>query len=420
MRVPVAETSIHRFKGEFPVVETYPHVDVALLEEDDPKPCYITLPVAEIGRVSANGLLYDEVLVTRIAEQLGQGTGGIRGHIPDDAVATAFPVNAIHWVGHVLKENTLWAKGYVPPGENRNDIRKKIACGGSIGTSIYGTAIKELTQSPPNARMQVWKARDFQLDQIDLAPAKRAALSNRFGVTLTAEMTNEETMPTDTVTLADVPQTVREQIIKQYETEGKAERVAELEQANANLQSQVTELATYKSIVAEIRANIGKDTDTVQIVTEYHTMATKLAELLGVPYTNITVRIEEMHEQLAEMATKAFTHEVDDQIAKLTNWNATSAGAKAKVAAFRNTMKRAVLAEIGAERVVARVAEVAQKLWDEEFQLLGQSIVRELGGPSAAILPKAPVSTDPFANIRTEDGVKEVMSAWTIAAPSPK
>ena len=184
--VRIAETRIHRFKGDFPVVPTYPHVDVPMLEEGDEKPCYVTLPIAEIGRIADSGLEYDEELVTTIAEQMQDGSGGIRGHLKDEELPTAFPLDAVHWVGHVMEGKTLWAKGYIPPGESRDDIRRKIARGGTIGPSLFGAAVREMSSRKPGR--PTWRAKNFKLDQVDLAPANRASLRNMHGAVLTREM----------------------------------------------------------------------------------------------------------------------------------------------------------------------------------------------------------------------------------------
>src|SRR5882724_11905602 len=121
-RVTIAEIQLQPLKGDFPDVPTYPHVDTDLLYEGDASPFHVTLPIAEIGRVSDSGLDYDNELVTTIAEQMSSGIGGIRGHIPDEALSTAYPVDDVHWIGHLQQGKTLWAKGYVPPGITREDI----------------------------------------------------------------------------------------------------------------------------------------------------------------------------------------------------------------------------------------------------------------------------------------------------------
>lgn len=389
-RVTIAETQLQPLKGEWPDVPTYPHVDSDLLYEGDASPFHVTLPIAEIGRVSGNGLEYDTELVTAIAEQMSSGAGGIRGHIPDEQLSTAYPVDDVHWIGHLMQGNTLWAKGYIPPGANREDIRMKKARGGNIATSIFGDAVRELSSGSKGKGKPTWKARNFQLEQIDLAPTKRAALKNRQGFVITREMEGE--MPGfENMTLADVPQTIREQIIAETEAAEKLQKVAEMETENAALKAEVAEMRQSASIVAEIRTFIpGNDADLPKRVQEYHTVMNKLAEMLGVKeFANITVRVEEMHEKIAELETTQFEGAVDSKVAELTNWNVTSEANKAKVAAFRKNLRRNVVIELGAERAPEKIAEISQKLWDEEYSVMGAALVAEMGGPAAIVGGKA-------------------------------
>lgn len=390
-RIPISEVQIHSLKGKFPTVETYAHVNTDLLYQGDDNTFHITLPISEIGRVSDNGLAHDDELQATIISFMEQGVGGLRGHIPDGQENTAFPLDVVHWVGHKQDGGVLWAKGYIPPGTTRDDIRRKIARGGSIGTSIYGSAIKETVTQ--NGKKKTWRARQFELESIDLAPAKRAALRMEHGVKITKEMSEEGDMPekNEVVSVADVPVAIREQIIRESAVAAKAERVAELEKVNGDLTTQVAELATYKSIVAEIRTTLGKDADTVQMVAQYHGMATKLAEMLNVPFTNIESRVQEMHEQVVELKKTTFNTAVDSKIAELTDWTPKTDDGKKKVAAFRANLRRAVLAEMSGEQDAEKIAETANKLWDAEFSTLAESVVAQLGGPAALVGSKPPV-----------------------------
>lgn len=389
VRQRVSESKIHTFKGKFPEVPTYPQVDTALLYEGDDKPFHITLAIATVGETSGNGLVYDEALVSAIESQL-PGLGGIRGHLRDEDLAYGFPLDAIDWVGAQRVGETLWAKGYIPPGETREDVRRRMARGAGIGTSVFGDAVRETLGAGK------WKAKDFKLDSLDLGKPGRVARRVGTGAfNITREFQEDgNNMPDNTITAADVPQSVREQILREAKVTADAarvseltSRVSELETQNKQLEQQVAEAANWKNIVAEIRGTIGKDTDTVQIVTEYHNMAVKLAELLGVPYTNINIRVEEMHEQLAESKRREFDSAVDSRIAEFTNWPVTKDDAKAKVNAFRKNVKLAVVTELKGSTDTAKIAETAQRVWDADFKLLAESLTKELGGPAALIAP---------------------------------
>jgi len=398
-RVTIAESRFHKLKGDFPDVPTYPHIDKDLLYQGDSDPFHIVLPIAEIGRISKNGLEYDAELVGTIAEQLQSGIGGIRGHIPDDSLGTAYPLDAVLWVGHSQQGDVLYAKGYIPPGEDREDIRRKKAVGGTVGTSIFGNAIRETSQSK---KRSTWRAKEFKLEQVDLAPSQRAALENQRGWLITKEMQQEgEDMPDvrEITSIDEVPVAIREQIIKESEVAKQATRVAEME-------TQVKELAQYKSIVAEIRTTLGENADIPTLVAEYYGAVSKLTTMLGVKdVASISVRVEEMQTVVAEFEKKAFEGAVDGKIAEFTNWNVTTDANKAKVANFRETFKDVLVSKIGSERAPDKIAEIAGKLWTDRFELLGKSVVAELGGPAAMVGGKEHVT--PANGAPTDEQLKE-------------
>ena len=224
----------------------------------------------------------------------------------------------------------------------------------------------------------------------------------------------------------DVPVTIREQIARQAvadaDRDNKLGRVAEMETELGELRP-LKEMARYKSIVAEIRSTVGDEADMVQVLTNYHAQMTKLAEMMGVPYSNIVVKVEEMHEQVAEMRRKEFDGVIDTRVAEMTPWNAANDTAKQKVTAFRSGFRRAIVAGIGtdtANRTPEKVAEIAQGLWDSEFGLLAPGIIREIAGPAALIPSKpntVPTTGDSAAKYRTPEGQKEVKDNWNIPSP---
>lgn len=217
----------------------------------------------------------------------------------------------------------------------------------------------------------------------------------------------------ENMTVADVPQNIRELIIRDYEAQGKAERVVELEQRLSVAEQQVAENAVFKTIVMEIRQTLGKDTDTVETVRSHYEAITKIVEILGVPYSNVTVRIEEMHEQIAEMKAAAFEGAVVAEVEKRTDWKITNPKAQDQVKAFRNSFKKAILAEMGDERAAERIAETATTLWDSEFGLIAQGLLTTLGGPSAAIGGKLPVgSTVQRVDLDTPEGRRAALSKF--------
>jgi hypothetical protein len=300
----------------------------------------------------------------------------------------------------------------------REFIRIKMAQNGRIRTSLYGSAIRE-TVSTPAGR---WRAKDFELEQLDLAPPKRAAHKVGDGkFTITREMAAEENDMPEITSIADVPQAIREQIIAQAEGSANAERVKELEQqlqtqATTNAQrvreleqqaqtheTTIAELKKSATVVAEIYTVLGEDADVVTVVREMHTTLTALANQLGVKFADVSVRVSEMHEQVAEMRQQAFDRVVDDQIAELTNWAVRDEIGKQRVVSFRKTLRRAALAELVDKRDEKTIAETVKKLWDEEFQTLGEAVVKELAGPGA-IVPQSRQQPTGSNGLNLEEG----------------
>jgi hypothetical protein len=404
-RFRVRDIFEQRFAGDYPTVATYTHVDTTLLYHDDPEPFHVTLRVAQIGVVSRNGLVYDEELVARIAEELARYVDGIGGHIPDDAVGTAYPVAEVFWIGHALVDGVLWAKGYIPPGQRRDDIRRKKALNGEIGTSIWGQAIREVVNEAGH-----WRALEFELEQLDLAPAKRQSLEKAGDFVITAEMAGqtddeEGAMPELTkkeviaeLTVGDIPKSLREQIVSEAKVQIDAARVSELEQTVteqeaklAEQETQIAELRQWGEMVGEIRTSVGVDNEAnlLEVVREMHDALTNMAERLGVDRTGIEVRVYELHERIGELAAEAFQRTITDTVAELINWQPTTDAGKAKLTALRTVMEKRLTAELGEERDADTVAEKAKAIYDDEFQVIAESTRDSLMGPGAMVGAKS-------------------------------
>lgn len=396
-------------------IEPYPGVEADFYEGDD-DPFHLVLDVFQVGAESANGMIYDETLVTELESQL-PGKGGILGHVPDSDLDTAFPIEEIDWIGHKRVGNTTWAKGYIPPGKTRNFIRRLKKRGGGLRTSIDAVGKKQ-----PLADGK-WTLRKVKLDRLDLAPSNRAALKMTSGKPhIVREMTERpfgmeggkpvSDIDFSTITLSDIPERIREQIaseaIKKADLEGKAARVTELE-------SQVQEMRQYASIVGEVRITLGADADIPARVKEMHDLISALTKTLNVKeFANISVRVEEMHEQIREFHKKAFEGAVESRVTELTNWKISKPAQQQQVDAFRLMLKNRILAAMGDNQDVARVTETINTLWENEFKPLAEAMVVALGGPPAAVGGKVPVQQEWREKATSEEGRKAVKEGYGI------
>src|SRR5687767_664605 len=119
-RIQFRELRAHKMEGKPPngaaswqefaeSIPIYPSVDKDLLYEGDVKPFHLVLDLATLGAVSANGLLYDEEMMSAMEAQL-PGLGGLRGHLAEGDYS-AYPIEMIDWVGHVRVNGTVYGKG---------------------------------------------------------------------------------------------------------------------------------------------------------------------------------------------------------------------------------------------------------------------------------------------------------------------
>lgn len=331
--------TVAEFRGDFPQINVDQRVDMGALTKGDDDPFFVTLPVARVGETSANGLVYDDELV-RAIEQQAVGKGGIMGHLADDERDTAFPIEDADWVGVLRQGNTLWGKAYIPPGEAREYIRRLKARGGKLATSIYGPYQERL----PGEAEGSHRIRGLRLEQLDLAPADRAALQLGGDFAITAQMTEtenndlEDDMPTKQEIIAelkanDLPETLREQIINDWQATNEQEgRVQELEQ-------QV------------------EDRDTL---------------------------ISELKDQLETHRVKEFEAALDNTVAELIDWNVKDEAAQAKVDAFSRTVRGRILSELGEERSADKVKETAETVW-EEMKPVAEMLRDALSGGAAVV-----------------------------------
>lgn len=179
---------ISELRGAYPNVPIAADVDYAALIAGDADPVFLTIPIGKANVTSGNRRFYDEAWLQELERQtLANKPIGLMGHLSESERATAFPTEAIHWVGAVREGDILWGKGYLPPGEVRDRIRRYKASGKSIATSIDAFAEGRLNESTGVYHM---RADTLKLAQIDIAPADRAGIPALAAIpALTSEMT---------------------------------------------------------------------------------------------------------------------------------------------------------------------------------------------------------------------------------------
>jgi len=331
----VREYHVSTFRGKVEDVPIADGVDMEEIRRSDPNAMFVTLPIAEIGAISNNGLLYDESLVNSIVAQINADRpGGILGHVPDEERSTSFPLPAGLWVGAMLAGETLWAKSYVPPGAAREYMGNLKKVGGQIATSIYGKGKFE------RVRDGVRRLTNFKLESLDFAPPGRAALGMGAIPHVTAEMDSEQEP-----IMAD-----------------KAQVIAELR--NAKVTPQRGWQPSGETVdVSEMQGLLAERDD----------------------------RITVLETTVGEFRRREFERAVDAVVVEMTDWpvretapDSNGKTAKDKLAALRAMFKRAVVDKMGDEQDSAKVAEMAAAAW-EEIKPIAEMMRDALAGPAAIV-----------------------------------
>ena len=193
---------VTELRGSYPNVPISADVDYQALIKGDPDPMFLTIPIGKAGVTSGNQRHYDEAFVQELERQtLANKPIGLMGHLSQADRGTAFPEEAAHWVGAIREGNTLWGKAYIVPGPVRERIARYKAHGKAIATSIDAFAEGVWDETIKAFRMA---AKGLRLNQIDLAPADRAGISDLARV----PMLTSEIATTETVEIVDTPQEI--------------------------------------------------------------------------------------------------------------------------------------------------------------------------------------------------------------------
>jgi len=181
---------ISEFTGAFPEVPIFRDIDLRELTGGEDKPVFVTLPIGKANAKSGNQRFYDEAFITELEKQVRDNKPiGLMGHLSEDQRAFAFPAEAVHWIGTMRVKEYLIGKGYVPSGDSRNRLQRYRATQKKIATSIDARGDGVWSEQLGAYKMI---ASTLVLNQIDIAPADRAGISDLSAVPLlTQEMATQ-------------------------------------------------------------------------------------------------------------------------------------------------------------------------------------------------------------------------------------
>jgi len=281
---------IAEFKGGMPDVPVFKDIDLLELTAGEQNPVFVTLPIGKANAKSGNQRYYDEAFLVELERQVQDNKPiGLMGHLSDEQRSHAFPAEAVHWVGTMRVKEYLLGKGYVPAGDSRNRLQRYRATQKKIATSIDAKGDGVWSESLGAYKMI---ASTLVLNQIDIAPADRAGISDLSAVPLlTKEMATssgiytvrpivkekkvteeEKRQAMLEMTAADasvLPDSVRAAIIQEYSkeikealglTDGnivdavKSIQAKDAEREQAAVSSRITEMATTGDKAIKIEA----------------------------------------------------------------------------------------------------------------------------------------------------------------------
>lgn len=370
---PIQEIMVSELRGKFPDIPVSP----AFLEEvrkRDPEPFFITLPIIEINRRSENDLRYVPSLCQSIVEQINHDfPTGIRGHIPEAQRATSYPEPNVFWLGSKIDGPYVYAKAYIPPGATREEYRLKKAQNAPVATSIYGR-MKNLKRLEDGSIVG-----EISLEQIDLAPSKRAALGPIREWVVTSEMSGDETQHIPVTETPPEPEQTQENTMDEASLKAALNALTPEQLASVLDGEKATAFASHvaqknsQQIVAAEMATVEP-----QVLAEMTAQAGIISEM--------KTRLGATELLLQKYEAEKFERTISEQITKATPWvvSADDTKGNALVADLRDTLRAFTISEMGATQTADAITPALNKVLDTRKSLV-DGVISALMGPNAAI-----------------------------------
>lgn len=332
----------------FPDVPFAEGVSLEEIKKHDATPTFITLQIAEIGKKSRAGILYDEPLVNVIEQHIIQKRpGGIFGHPNPNNADFEFPDPQAFWVGAKREGNILWGKAWIRDPQSARRVRDTGKVGGTLGTSIWGRAIKE-------ARDGAIRLKDFMLERIDFAPLERASLPLSGQFALTAEMdtsTGEHTV---------TPEELKAELAKLT-----PDVVVGL--LTADTYTRIGEMVAKKN---EVLGAAGEQELISEMTAQLNTANALISEM--------TKERDTLKETLKQRDASLFDHDVDATVRWATDWNTTTEPGKKNLKALRAYLKKALVAEMNPGEPMKDAMERVMN--DDQYKPVIEMTKKEIGG----------------------------------------
>jgi len=237
---------ISEFTGAFPEVPIFRDIDLRELTGGEDKPIFVTLPIGKANAKSGNQRFYDEAFITELEKQVRDNKPiGLMGHLSESDRAFAFPAEAVHWIGTMRVKEYLIGKGYVPSGDSRNRLQRYRATQKKIATSIDARGDGVWSEQLGAYKMI---ASTLVLNQIDIAPADRAGISDLSAVPL---LTQEMATQSGIIVVRPIKES------KKVTEEEKKQAMLEMTAADASVLPESVRAAIIQEYSKEIKEALG-------------------------------------------------------------------------------------------------------------------------------------------------------------------
>lgn len=226
---------VTELRGSYPDLKLPVDIDMDGLAIDlGFRPKLVTLPVGRVDGVSNNGRIYTEQAVRDLVDVVNrERLEGAWGHMRDEDRPYVYVPPAIRWVYAELIDGTAWGLGIPLDDETDKYFRAAARMNAKVGTSVYGLG---------NARGN--KVTEFKgAEKIDIADPTRVGIPETAAIPKISEQDGSQM---DKITINDVPEAVRQQILEQHNSKQDGERISEMQTQISELQGQISTLTTER------------------------------------------------------------------------------------------------------------------------------------------------------------------------------
>lgn len=391
-------------------------VDMGALTAGDSDPMFITRPLAVLGSVSDNGLVYDQALIDAIYEQvLAKRPPGRLGHVSEENRSWEFPPDVVLWIGALQDNGTLYGKCYVYPNtEFKTMARKRKAAGSGLSNSIWGQASQ--VDNADGTRRSI----GLKLESIDFVPPERAALEalgGKFAVTSEMEkgqgsMAEGEDRVQATEFWKTGVASLAPEEVEGVLSEAQRHHIAQSHMGSTSCSE--CSKGMYEMLHSEHRGRIAEahikqmspeevnkhlsDAQRAHIV-ESHLMQksmkmvpseakvveeSKLAEMKRDLENQFSAQIAEMGNVIKQYQREDFDRAVTAEIDRRLDWNVHTTDGKQKLAALKANFRVMLVAEMAGSTKKEDISPAADRAWTT-FTPLAEMTRAALAGPSAFV-----------------------------------